>query len=470
MEIPIETKKLCSKIANAYKVKARGDKKRIAKMIYKGLLSYNCSYLDAVVDDLWLRYPHELNNSFQCNEAGLYIYLLAKECDLDPRIHAIYGLNGWGGYIGHTIVDVDVGKDKRYLIDPVQKMFGPFNLRKKYCSVTPNLTTTYFKMKFKTCEMFEEKEYLEFFDYLRNEGVITNLTASQSLFNGTLFQLDSRYIHETKTLELSYRNYSFAPQVHEGLITYYSFNDWGDLRSKGMIIHLEGIGGIPTQICFEECMDWDNLTLDTSHIIKYFPERYLDDKEILSWMLLRIAHYNITGLYKHRTDEKSKGINTTKMCLEYMDTLNKGKRISIPEICQQREINEYLGKIDTIKELGENDIKISDFYSFVNEEKSASNDDELFKKWTKMVFPNLKSKDYINQIFKAYSELIFMDFKRDVGNKKIFHVAEERFLNKIKTHFCKVYPDLGFYFGDSSTNYFSKLPKDLFEDYNYDLK
>lgn len=91
----------------------------LSRAIYERGQELDYGLSDAMTDELFARYPHEIDDQANCYEQAVFCYSLAAACDLEPRFFETEQ-----GSILHAHIDVEED-DERVVIDPFFGYHGP---------------------------------------------------------------------------------------------------------------------------------------------------------------------------------------------------------------------------------------------------------------------------------------------------------------------------------------------------------
>src|SRR3989344_1665479 len=87
-----------------------------AEWIYSHVGKFDYGINEAILSGTRFRYPQQINQQLTCGEGGVYVYMLAKVAQLDPRIFRLSEV--WGTPTDHLSVDVQTN-GHRVIVDPV---------------------------------------------------------------------------------------------------------------------------------------------------------------------------------------------------------------------------------------------------------------------------------------------------------------------------------------------------------------
>ncbi|MBI2005604.1 MAG: hypothetical protein HYS80_02475 [Candidatus Aenigmarchaeota archaeon] len=202
MDFPKQTLELAERVAGEIRRINGNEPARLGEEIYthlKGRFGYG--FWEGMRQGLFIRYPHEIQDQWECIEAAVYTYVLAEALSLQPRMHSVRNWNELN--TGHETVDIKVNGD-RVLVDPLNYMFGRVDYTNKAIRVEDNELTERCILPCKPIDEVPRERILQRMEYYRSdEGIVNLLRAGQSAHVSNIHTLF--FIYNPKSRRMTYQ-------------------------------------------------------------------------------------------------------------------------------------------------------------------------------------------------------------------------------------------------------------------------
>jgi hypothetical protein len=226
MDFPRKTLELADRVAYEINRNSKDDMDK-AKQIFRHLNNrFSYGFGEGFEQGLFLRWPHELNQEWECIEAALYTYALAEALHLKPRMMSV---ENWEKMdTGHDTVDVSVN-GKRILIDPLNDMFGPVSYKKDKINVENNDLTKICELECTNRRFVSKDEIIARTHYYRSdEGLFNLLCEGQRI---CLDKINDIFIHfDRKQQILKFEHRVVNPFIDPNYYSFYLYIRGKDVK------------------------------------------------------------------------------------------------------------------------------------------------------------------------------------------------------------------------------------------------
>lgn len=201
MDFPKETKELAEREASAIRSTFGNGQVHRALGLYCHLNNNGFSYgvREGIEQGKVIRWPHEIEEEWECIEAATYTYAVAEALGLRPRMIT---LRNWSDTTtGHETVDTNINGIGRVLVDPLNGMVGPVTYHPDRIEVMDNALTERCVLKcLSPKEVPRERAIARIEFYRSDEGVLALLCAGQG-YSADGHHVRVRYDPKTQALE-----------------------------------------------------------------------------------------------------------------------------------------------------------------------------------------------------------------------------------------------------------------------------
>ncbi len=186
MQWPQETIQFARRIADDIEAKVGSNKKERARELFLRHITTEYGWGDAVANKTWFRYPHEIQGQLVCGESAFRDFVVAEELGLEPILRLPLA-KFVDEKEAHGVIDVDIGRKQRYLIDSVWQVFGPVKYGEETITVRKNPDSVGMKEGFSGMDPVSPELAVEFIEFYKsNHGIIKMLEYGQALYKSPL--------------------------------------------------------------------------------------------------------------------------------------------------------------------------------------------------------------------------------------------------------------------------------------------
>ncbi|PIN74935.1 hypothetical protein COV18_05360 [Candidatus Woesearchaeota archaeon CG10_big_fil_rev_8_21_14_0_10_37_12] len=161
------------------------DKPLVARIMFD-YLGHKFGFRSYLEQDLFALYPHELRDSI-CPGQMMANYFPAKACNLDPDLWEVTLFRREKSHFApsHCFVTVDVGADKRWIVDQTYRLLGPISWDGNNLVVENIISEETERYETADAYQYSEEEYAERVEYQRSDrGAMSVLVPGQKIEYG----------------------------------------------------------------------------------------------------------------------------------------------------------------------------------------------------------------------------------------------------------------------------------------------